>query len=168
MKEALLFLLTFLLFISCQSPKQSKSTIKLETTGREADLRKYEGLTFGSTYLPVYSKVYERTQNDSYSLTSTIGIHNISSRDTCFLVAADYFNTKGKLVKRYLSKAIKVAPLETLEIIIAKGDDGGGSGGNFVFDWAVPKNCSEPLFEAVMISTTGQQGISFITRGVKR
>lgn len=168
MKVISLFLLAIPLFISCHSPKQGLSADKFDANGRVVDISKYDSLTYGSTYLPVYSEVYERTQNDSYALTSTVSIHNISSTDTCFIVKADYFTTAGKLVKRYLSKPIKVAPLETLEIIIAKNDNGGGSGGNFVFDWATSRRGSEPLFEALMISTTGQQGISFIVRGVKR
>jgi len=40
----------------------------------------------------------------------------------------------------------------------------GGTGSNFIFEWQAPKNCPEPLFEGVMNSTVGQQGLSFTTQ----
>ena len=57
--------------------------------------------------------------------------------------------------------------METVEIIIEEQDIEGGSGANFVFDWAIKNAKNPPLFEAVMISTYGQQGLSFTTRGVQ-
>ncbi|MBK3517038.1 DUF3124 domain-containing protein [Carboxylicivirga marina] len=38
---------------------------------------------------------------------------------------------------------------------------------HFLFDWSATHQSIEPLFEAVMISTTGQQGISFVTKGIR-
>lgn len=32
------------------------------------------------------------------------------------------------------------------------------------FDWQIPKNCPEPLFEGIMNSTKWQQGLSFTTQ----
>ena len=55
---------------------------------------------------------------------------------------------------------------ETLEIVIEETEEDGGTGGNFFFEWGVPKGDDPPFFEAVMISTLGQQGISFTTRAV--
>jgi hypothetical protein len=53
--------------------------------------------------------------------------------------------------------------LETAEIIIDEVDDSGGTGSNFIFEWKIPQNCQAPLFEGVMSSTMGQQGLSFTT-----
>ena len=57
--------------------------------------------------------------------------------------------------------------METIEIVIEEQDIEGGSGANFVFNWATLNDKNPPLFEAVMISTYGQQGLSFTTRGVQ-
>ena len=38
------------------------------------------------------------------------------------------------------------------------------AGSNFLFEWKIPKNCPEPLFEGIMSSTMGQQGLSFTTQ----
>ena len=53
--------------------------------------------------------------------------------------------------------------METLEIVIAQKDIEGGTGSNFLFEWKTPLNCPEPLFEGVMSSMQGNQGVSFTT-----
>lgn len=121
---------------------------------------------FGRTYLPVYSQIYQMHENKTYDLTVTVSIRNTSSMDTLYLQRADYYGTQGRLVRKYLTHAIYLKPLETIEIVIYENDNAGGSGGHFLFDWAARKRSEAPLTEAVMISTSGQQGLSFLTRGV--
>jgi hypothetical protein len=79
---------------------------------------------------------------------------------------ADYYNTYGDKIRQYLRQPVFLQPMETIEIIIEEEDKEGGSGANFIFDWAMVNEKNPPLFEAVMISTSGQQGLSFTTRGV--
>jgi len=55
--------------------------------------------------------------------------------------------------------------LETVEIVIDQEDQTGGTGANFIFYWRTCSKKIEPLFEGVMISTYGQQGLSFTTQG---
>jgi len=57
--------------------------------------------------------------------------------------------------------------METAEIIIDERDKTGGTGANFLFDWNKNPDINSPIFEAVMISTYGQQGLSFTTQGVE-
>ena len=91
----------------------------------------------------------------------------MSTTDSVYILNADYYNTRGDNIRKYLKIPIYLKPLETAEIIIAEQDIEGGSGANFVFDWAIKNVKNPPLFEAVMISTSGQQGLSFSTRGVR-
>ena len=49
--------------------------------------------------------------------------------------------------------------------MIDEVDKEGGTGANFLFEWKLNKKANEPFFEAVMISTSGQQGLSFTTQG---
>jgi hypothetical protein len=125
-------------------------------------------LTKGSTYLPVYSEIYQRNKNFTFDLTATISIRNISISDTIFLFKADYYNTHGDLIHKYIEKPVFVRPMETIEIVVNEGDKIGGTGANFVFDWAKRINRLDPFFEAVMISTSGQQGLSFTTQGIRK
>ena len=41
------------------------------------------------------------------------------------------------------------------EIIIDEIDVSGGTGSNFIFEWKIPKNCPEPLFEGIMTFYNG-------------
>ena len=80
---------------------------------------------------------------------------------------AEYYNTQGELLRSYFDHPIYLVPLETVEIVIDEGDREGGTGANFLFDWRIKQGSNEPLFEAIMISTSGQQGLSFTTNGIQ-
>jgi len=53
-----------------------------------------------------------------------------------------------------------------MEYVIEEQDTAGGTGANFIVNWAATSSEANPLFEGIMISTNGQQGISFSTQGV--
>lgn len=119
----------------------------------------------GKVYVPVYSNIYQRTRNDRTSLTSTLSIHNTSETDTLFISRIDYFNTEGKLVKKYLGSTIYLNTFETVEYVVDELDESGGSGANFVIEWYGNKKLN-PLFQAVMIGGLGNKSFSFTTNGV--
>ena len=160
-------LLIILLFISCNDNTNYAGIEyhKPDWNSRKISPDKVINMEKGKSYLPVYSHVYQKNGERTFSLTITISIRNISTTDTAYILKADYFNTEGELIRKYLKNPVFVAPLETIEVIIAERDNEGGSGANFIFDWATG-NHNPPVFEAVMISTYHQQGLSFITRGV--
>jgi len=157
-----------LALLSCNQPKEEISFQAINWEKRAVDPTVLDSLTTGSTYLSVYSEIYQISENRTYHLTVTVSMRNISSSDTLYVFNAKHYNTKGDLVRNYFDKPIYINPLETVEIVISEGDKEGGTGGNFVFEWGTPVAHNEPRFEAVMISTTGQQGLSFSTQGIKR
>ena len=151
--------------ISCDNPPQM-SSINPENWGkRTIALKTIDSLDRGETYLSVYSQIYSFTEHRTHNLTATISMRNTCDSDSIYLLKARYFNTNGQLLRTYFDKPIFLAPLETVEIIIDENDQEGGTGANFIFDWAIKKTTSEPLFEGIMISTSGQQGLSFTTQG---
>lgn len=79
----------------------------------------------------------------------------------------NYHNTKVDLIRTNFDQTVSITPMKTVEIVIGEIDNEGGTGANFVFDWAVVAGSNNPLFEAVMISTSGQQRISFTSHGVR-
>lgn len=81
------------------------------------------------------------------------------------VIKANYHNTNGDLIKTYVQKALILKPLQTVQIVIQEDDKSGGTGANFIVEWVSETNVSSPIVEAVMISTSGQQGISFTTTG---
>ena len=123
-----------------------------------------DSLLIGSSYLSVYSQVYNETEHKTYNLTATVSIRNVNRYDTIYIDNAEYFNTRGHAIRKYFIKTLYLAPMETVEIVIDENDKEGGTGANFHFDWRIKPSSNEPLFEAVMISSFGQ-GLSFTTQG---
>lgn len=167
MKIKILNLLIITLLFSCEEKKQNSSINPENWNKRGIDIMLKDSLEFGKSYLSVYSQIYSITEHKTHSLTSMISIRNTSESDTIYLLRAEYFDTKGKSVRKYFDFPIYLAPMETSEIIIDELDNSGGTGSNFIFEWKIPKNCSEPLFEGIMSSTMAQQGLSFTTQGKK-
>ena len=58
-----------------------------------------------------------------------------------------------------------LGPLATAEFVVDESDRTGGAGASFLVEWVADGPVSAPVVEAVMISTAGQQGISFVTEG---
>jgi hypothetical protein len=157
------------MFSACKTEEQPEDDITpVNWKTRTIQINPVDSLDKGSSYLAVYSKIYSVTEHRTINLTATVSLRNISSTDTMFITKSDYYNTEGDLIRSYLKAPIYLKPLETIEIIIDEKDSHGGSGANFIFEWAHSKNSHEPVFDAVMISTSGQQGISFTTQGIKR
>lgn len=124
-----------------------------------------DSMQTGATYLSVYSQIYSQTEHRTFNLTVTVSLRNTNTSDTVYIQTVDYYNTSGEAIRKYLRQPVYIAPMETVEIVIAEDDLQGGTGGNFYFDWLTPPGAHPPYFEAVMISTYGGQGLSFTTQG---
>lgn len=162
----LLFLLT-ILGQSCQDKTVEISSIHPHNwTKRTITLPLQDSLLSGTSYLSVYSQIYSLTEQRTYNLTATVSMRNTNRMDTIYVNKAEYFDTQGNLIRTYFNQSIFIAPMETVEIVIDEQDKEGGTGANFLFEWSIKKNTHEPLFEGVMISTSGQQGLSFTTQGM--
>ena len=158
----ILFLLT-----ACEEERVLSSVAPVNWEKRRARPVADSTIASGSTYLSVYSEVYGYTEKQTFSLTATISMRNLNVNDTVYIDRAVYYDTHGKAVRTYFEQPIYVLPMETVEIVIDDRDLEGGTGGNFVFDWRADSTHNEPHFESVMISTNGQQGLSFVTVGVR-
>ena len=161
----LLFL--FGIFVSCDEKKVISSYNPNHWEDHYATVSKSDSLQNGKTYLSIYSHIYSFSVEKSQNLTAMVSLRNVSDADTIYISKADYYNTKGELIRHYFEKSIYLKPLETVEIVIDETDEHGGSGANFIFEWYTPSKTPEPLFEAVMISLRGSQGLSFTTQGVR-
>ncbi|CAH8286368.1 uncharacterized protein DUF3124 [Mariniflexile fucanivorans] len=162
----LVALIIISLFIySCDESKVVSSIDATNWKKRTVTHSLSDSLVHGKTYLSVYSQIYSETEHRIHSLTATVSLRNININDTIFINKAIYYDTHGKAIRTYFDNPIYIAPMETVEIIIDESDKEGGTGANFLFDWSVKPNLNEPFFESVMISTSGQQGISFTTQG---
>ncbi len=120
-----------------------------------------------TVYIPVYSDIYSKSKNSRFNLTATLSIRNTSLVDSMYVEDIDYYDTKGALVRQYLDeKVVLLSPMESVEYVIEEDDTIGGTGANFIVNWGAHNSHLKPVFQGVMISTHGQQGISFVTNGV--
>lgn len=165
-KISSVFLIVCLFLYSCAPEKKEQKPIPiLDWSDKTTTIKQTDSLRHGTSYLSVYSQIYSYTAHTSLDLTATVSIRNTSVTDSVYLLKANYYDTEGNAIQSYINEPISLKSMETLEIVIAEFDKKGGTGANFIFEWATKPSTSEPIFEAVMISTYGQQGLSFMTHG---
>ena len=116
-------------------------------------------------YVPAYSHIYSVHEEKPTLLTVTLSIRNIDPKNPIKIISADYYETKGKLIKNYIEKPIVLKPLETQRYVVPRKDESGGSGANFLVEWQSDKKVNPPIIESIMISTQMQRGVSFTSRG---
>jgi hypothetical protein len=124
-------------------------------------------IVMGQTiYVPIYSHIYhDSSQDNVMNLSATLSIRNTDLANSIIITAVRYYDTNGRLIKQYVDNPLKLKPLASTEIFIEAQNVTGGSGANFIVEWVAEKRVSEPIIEAVMISTASAQGISFVSPG---
>jgi hypothetical protein len=124
------------------------------------------GLSKGQrVYVPAYSHIYSGNRERPFPLAVTLSIRNIDPSHHIQIILADYYETQGKLLKKFLDKPVTLKSLESKRYIIPEKDESGGSGANFIVEWHSENFVNPPIIESVMIGAQSSQGISFTSRG---
>jgi hypothetical protein len=122
-------------------------------------------LVAGQTiYVPVYSHVYFRDKSP-YLLAVTLSVRNTDLNHAIVIRSIQYYDTAGQLIQAYLTEPLRLAPLASTDFVVAQRDKVGGSGANFIVEWQAKQPVNAPIIEAVMVGTSGTQGISFVSPG---
>jgi hypothetical protein len=119
----------------------------------------------GAFYVPVYSSVSMSQGRLRADFSVTLSVHNASETRPLVLKRIAYFDTVGKPVESYLKAPIALKPFSTVEVFIAATDVRGGTGANFVVDWAATGEIAEPAVEALMVGSVGNGHYAFISQG---
>lgn len=169
LSEPLRVLMTLLVFMSMHSCTEVSHN--LNKVGKD----KFEALEIGSmpsdlvlidtTYVPIYSDIYSKTKDTRFNLTATLSLRNTSFKHNIYISKVDYYNSEGEKTISFLENAIVLKPMQSVEYVIEEDDTSGGTGANFIIIWGSNSDKVAPIFEGIMISTHGQQGISFSTKG---
>jgi hypothetical protein len=123
-------------------------------------------LSKGQTvYVPAYSHIYSGDAEYKFLLAVTLSVRNTDPKNALTITSVDYFDTNGKLIKKYLEKPESLAPMASTRYVVQESDESGGSGANFIVMWKADQAVHSPIIESVMIGTRSQQGISFTSRG---
>ncbi len=147
-KSVLIFALTLIIF---QTSALADSSIKL--------------LTGQTVYVPIYSHIYFVFKDRPLYLSAILSIRNTDPGHTITILAADFYDSDGKLIKRYMDKPEKLNAMASMRYIVREDEKTGGSGANFIVKWRSEHKVNEPIIESVMFSTRSGQGISFTSRG---
>jgi hypothetical protein len=141
-----------------------------ENNTNQYNLNHFEEYTWGSAesnnhfgeilFLPIYSSIYHQ-QDRTFELTSTLSIHNTDPNNPITILKVNYYNTNGKLVRKFIDEELILNPLETKQFVIEESDETGGTAAKFIVQWVAENLVIKPVIESIMISTSSQQGISF-------
>lgn len=159
-----------LFLMGCTKQPQMQTVAKSapsDTTvnNRDADFDRISSSIGQTIYVPVYSHIYQQDRQKTFNLTTTLSIRNADPYRSFTLTKVSYYDSKGQLVQHYLDSAIQVAPLASTSYVIEERDLRGGVGANFIVTWESRNRIIPPVIEAVNISTSQQQGISFLSVG---
>jgi Protein of unknown function (DUF3124) len=116
-------------------------------------------------YVPVYSYIYHADQKQTHHLTATLSIRNTDLTQPIVITGVRYNNSAGQLVRQYLERPIQLAALSSVHFVVDRSDNSGGLGANFIVEWVAQTKAVSPIVEAVMIGSSFQQGISWISPG---
>jgi hypothetical protein len=119
----------------------------------------------GAFYVPVYSSVAMSQGKLRADFSVTLSIHNASETRPLVLRRIGYFDTSGKMVESYLKAPVALKPFSTIEVFVPTTDIRGGTGANFVVDWAAAGEIAEPVIEALMVGGIGSGHYAFTTQG---
>jgi hypothetical protein len=119
----------------------------------------------GSFYVPAYSSVSLSEGRLRADFSVTLNIHNASETRPLVLRRIAYFDTNGKPVQSYLKEPVALKPFATVEVFIPTTDVRGGTGANFIVDWAADGPIAEPVIEALMLGGLGAGQYAFISQG---
>ncbi len=116
-------------------------------------------------YVPIYSHIYYENRQKTFDLAATLSIRNTDLTSPMIVTAVRYYDTNGKLLRQDVERPIQLDALASTDFVVIRNDTSGGSGANFIVEWVAETEISEPIVEAVMIGSTLQQGISWISPG---
>jgi len=130
----------------------------------EMDVNK--ALSHGETvYVSIYSHVLAGPKAKPFPLSSMLVIRNTDLKNEITVSLADYYDTNGKMLEKYLKNPLTLKPLASTYLYIREQDLRGGPGANFLVKWHSDKWVNQPIIEAVMLGLTSGQGVSFICPG---
>ncbi len=127
-----------------------------------ADYKLSKGQTI---YVSVHSTIFTASKAVPFHLEATLIMRNTDPTASFKVSAADFYDTKGKLLKNYLPEPLELKPLETKYIFIPQKHLDGGVGANFIVRWRAENEINVPIIECLMTGTKSGQGISFVNQG---
>lgn len=144
---------------------QAKASIEKSFADSLTALPKEDLAVSGGFYVPAYSSVAMSQGKLRVDFSVTLSVHNASETQPLVIRRIAYFDTAGKQVESYLTAPIAVKPLATVSVFVPTDDVRGGTGANFVVEWAATGAIAEPVVEALMVGGIANAHYAFISQG---
>ena len=162
-------IITIFLLNGCNNDgeKESYSSNKVPkaTEFRPIDPTYIRKLHGQQVYVPIYSSIYDQHESNLLHMTAILSIRNTSFKESITIKRVEYYDTNGKLIKKFIEGPFSLGKMSTKDFVIPENDLKGGTGANFIVEWDSDKIVSVPLIESVMLGTLGTKGFSFSSRG---
>lgn len=148
-----------------ENPSHSQAD-RADRSQKAVILDKNFKILMGQTiYVPIYSHIYHQDKKQTFNLAATLSIRNTDLNNAIVIISVQYYDSDGKLVRKYIENPIEIAALASTDFFVDTTDTSGGSGAKFIVEWVAQTEVSQPVIEAVMIGSGFQQGISFVSLG---
>lgn len=142
----------------------TNSSTVLQKNGT-ADFKRQSSSIGQLVYVPVYSHIYQQNRQKTFNLTTTLSIRNADPYRNLTITEVSYYDSDGEFIQEYIDSDKQLSPLASTSYVIEEGDLRSGVGANFLVRWHSQNPIYPPVIEAVNISTSQQQGISFLSGG---
>jgi hypothetical protein len=163
-RHFLAFLITFFLVASCTS-RDDKTNAENRQETFTPFMEELQVVSGETIYVPAYSHVYSMSRDRQFDLSVTLSVRNTDLEYPIIVSSVRYYDNNGKLVREYLDKPRRLAPMASADFFVARMDRSGGLGANFIVEWAADQKVHEPVVEAIMIGILGNQSVSLISPG---
>ncbi|GLR86452.1 DUF3124 domain-containing protein [Bradyrhizobium iriomotense] len=151
--------------VTLPAAAQPKVNIEQSFADSLTAMPKEELAVSGGFYVPAYSSVAMSQGKLRVDFSVTLSVHNASETLPLVLKRIAYFGTTGKMIESYLKSPVALKPLATVSIVIPTEDVRGGTGANFIVDWAAASEIAEPVVEALMVGGVANAHYAFISQG---
>ena len=118
-----------------------------------------------TVYVPVYSQIMVGERRIEFQLSVNLSIRNTDQKNPITILSADYYDSNGVVVRKFLTKPVTIKPMASTYFFIATSDKSGGWGANYLIEWKSETKVNEPIIESVTYGSRGTHSISFVSRG---
>lgn len=146
---------------------QQTADSKVEVQGKNQPISKgLVKVAMGNVvYVPAYAQVFYQQNQRTLSLVTTLAIHNTDPKHPLILRSIRYYSEDGTLLKEYLREPRILSSMATAIYGLYPEEPNVGVGANAVVEWVSEQKIMKPIIEAIMLSTQGTYGVSFISPG---
>lgn len=116
-------------------------------------------------YVPAYSHILIGDRSTPFNLAATLSVRNTDPANAVTVTAIDYYDGRGRLVKRHLERPLGLRPLAATEVFVPESDTSGGFGASFLVTWTAEAAATPPVVECLLIGARSGQGISILSPG---